>query len=788
MEDLRLADTSVSGQLRSLTNLSTSLQFLRLRNTAIGGDLDELSDFVALRYLDLTNTTVSGPLTALADMGQLSSVLMASTRVSGDIGSLHQMASLEAVVLSGNRAVSGDLKHLARRDGLTKLQLENTDCFGDLSSLSLLRKMTVLNLRGSNVTGDLSALANLSAIRELTLSATSVEGDLISLVPLGRLRKVHLSATSVHGRLMMMQQLRNLRYLDLEETAVEGDSVPRSSALRSLQLRNTSVSIQANGIERGKLSPIQQECYSCSGVKLTSAPFIEKLIVDPGFLPLDWDGCRCNAGCFDKGQAGRFSDCRLCPVGKFSASNGSEVCEECPPGSHAAREGSSRCQDCSGQQVSEKPGESECRPCSFGKIPKSKSECIFNKEIGRAANIMKNGCLFLCPALLVYLIVSRFVNWRQRLTLDRMLRAAESDIEEASLADAVSIVRLRRSMESMAHCSPSEYLGIDSYQKIVLSGPRRRPGKREQMRLAFKSLCERVVNKTRSVQTEATRDVEMTTPSTKYSDESNPKQLEGRAGNQLDFPGRNVRFQKFSTVSFPGSYAKEWTEMTQGEDHLPAPFRRAVACVFFPDEHSDWFGVHTFPCKCVFLYKGVHPDFPKWDQGQAPWGCMWCEQWLTNIKGVKGLGQVPLVVYKAGKCGNNVDGLGYSQRGEVKLLDDLGLVYACMDIEEYKLKAPVLARTVASPTEDSDTDITADWLRYLADERIRNLADIYFQAKEYEMHGLTERAVKCAQTRLRVLLKKRKFLHVYVLCQTSQQLNWEELNQRINDWAEAANR
>jgi len=56
------------------------------------------------------------------------------------------------------------------------------------------------------------------------------------------------------------------------------------------------------------------------------------------------------------------------------------------------------------------------------------------------------------------------------------------------------------------------------------------------------------------------------------------------------------------------------------------------------------------------------------------------------------------------------------------------------------------------------------------------------------MHGLTERAVKCAQTRLRVFLNERKFLHVYVLCQTSQQLNWEELNQRIDDWAEAANR
>ena len=53
------------------------------------------------------------------------------------------------------------------------------------------------------------------------------------------------------------------------------------------------------------------------------------------------------------------------------------------------------------------------------------------------------------------------------------------------------------------------------------------------------------------------------------------------------------------------------------------------------------------------------------------------------------------------------------------------------------------------------------------------------------MHGLTERAVKCAQTRLRVFLNERKFLHVYVLCQTSQQLNWEGILHaifRVTGW------
>ena len=77
-------------------------------------------------------------------------------------------------------------------------------------------------------------------------------------------------------------------------------------------------------------------------------------------------------------------------------------------------------------------------------------------------------------------------------------------------------------------------------------------------------------------------------------------------------------------ASFPGKYEAEWKEMTEMSSDV------SIACVFFPDSSSQFFGVHEidelgaqsadFKCHCHALYG--HMDMAAdWPRRQAPWGC-----------------------------------------------------------------------------------------------------------------------------------------------------------------------
>ena len=97
-----------------------------------------------------------------------------------------------------------------------------------------------------------------------------------------------------------------------------------------------------------------------------------------------------------------------------------------------------------------------------------------------------------------------------------------------------------------------------------------------------------------------------------------------RAGNSIDFPGRIIKGAGWFIASFPGRYETEWEEIT---DLYPDV---SVACVFFPDSSSDFFGNHEidtlgetsddFTCHCHSLYNHMGPP-ADWYRGRAPWGC-----------------------------------------------------------------------------------------------------------------------------------------------------------------------
>jgi len=137
-----------------------------------------------------------------------------------------------------------------------------------------------------------------------------------------------------------------------------------------------------------------------------------------------------------------------------------------------------------------------------------------------------------------------------------------------------------------------------------------------------------------------------------------PSLAEPRAGIQLSFAGRHVPQQKFSIVSFPGVEAQTWKDITESDSELSDPMKRlAVACVFFPDGDS-LHGKHSTPCMCQALYGALEPQ-----------GCLWFVEWRHNVRRALQASQTPVVVYKRGKV-NSQDGLGRSQRGEVKWLEE----------------------------------------------------------------------------------------------------------------------
>ena len=149
---------------------------------------------------------------------------------------------------------------------------------------------------------------------------------------------------------------------------------------------------------------------------------------------------------------------------------------------------------------------------------------------------------------------------------------------------------------------------------------------------------------------------------------------------------------KKCVMSFPGIYEELWEVMTTGMEQLPEDARPSTACVFYDQGHSLLFGKHfniaterycgrtrLLPgdCFCKFLYPdGVVVNGEQ--RTKAPWGCFWFHSWCSNCEMAKALGQQVVIVYKregddnSSGAGDNVNGLGNSQRAEVRWLIENG--------------------------------------------------------------------------------------------------------------------
>lgn len=94
-----------------------------------------------------------------------------------------------------------------------------------------------------------------------------------------------------------------------------------------------------------------------------------------------------------------------------------------------------------------------------------------------------------------------------------------------------------------------------------------------------------------------------------------------------------------------------------------------TSCVFLPDSKSKGFGEHVPDpasgkgCYCLTLYG--KPE---------PWGCHWYQIWMENtLRAVKKHCELVVITKKD-------DGLGNSQKGEVKFLEKLACQFARLPI------------------------------------------------------------------------------------------------------------
>lgn len=148
--------------------------------------------------------------------------------------------------------------------------------------------------------------------------------------------------------------------------------------------------------------------------------------------------------------------------------------------------------------------------------------------------------------------------------------------------------------------------------------------------------------------------------------------LQENESDRIKFLGSVAdHFYDFDTevvVSFPGVHGKAWNFLTEKVSQASSNLR--TSCIFLPDEDAKGFGEHAatgaggFVCHCKHLY----------GKKQA-WGCAWYKLWIRKTLQARNCNLI--VVTKQ-------DGtLGRSQNGEVKFLEQVGLLYTKMTIKEF---------------------------------------------------------------------------------------------------------
>jgi len=244
---LDMSSTSqLSGDIRTLRNLSTSLIYLSLSNTSVSGDISAVQNLTSLTGLNLSSTSVSGDISAVQNLTSLIYLSLYNTSVSGDISAVQNLTSLTDLRLY-NTSVSGDISAVQNLTSLIYLSLSSTSVSGDISAVQILTSLTTLSLNNTSVSGDISAVQNLTSLTTLRLYNTSV------------------GYATVGSYLRNLTVLRNCQLQDCALTAAECDNVLEDIYAGRMSFTYATPSLNIGGTNAAPNGTYQAMCPPTTG-------------------------------------------------------------------------------------------------------------------------------------------------------------------------------------------------------------------------------------------------------------------------------------------------------------------------------------------------------------------------------------------------------------------------------------------------------------------------------------------------------------------------------------------
>lgn len=120
-------------------------------------DLSDLKYSPNLNFLKLDNSQVTGDIANFTNKTALTGLNLGGTQITGDIASLSNLTLLATLNLGGTQ-VTGYIGKLANLTALTNLNLGQTKVRGDIGGISNATKLSIISLPAENITGDLSKL------------------------------------------------------------------------------------------------------------------------------------------------------------------------------------------------------------------------------------------------------------------------------------------------------------------------------------------------------------------------------------------------------------------------------------------------------------------------------------------------------------------------------------------------------------------------------------------------------------------------------------------------------
>ncbi|KAL6843021.1 hypothetical protein ACP4OV_027334 [Aristida adscensionis] len=226
---LALLSNNLGGILPdSLSNLSSSLQYLYLQDNAISGSIPkDISNLVSLQALLLFNNSITGTLpSSLGRFHELQVLYLDNNKLSGSIqliGNLTELSYLAVDTNTFSGRIPGKLGNLTK---LMEFSLSENNLTGPIpSEIFNIHTILSLDVSNNNLEGSIpQEIGNLKNLVQFAADSNKFSGEIPSTLGYCQLlRALYLQNNVFSGRIpSLLSQLKGLEILDLSSNNLSG--------------------------------------------------------------------------------------------------------------------------------------------------------------------------------------------------------------------------------------------------------------------------------------------------------------------------------------------------------------------------------------------------------------------------------------------------------------------------------------------------------------------------------------------------------------------------------------